>query len=146
MNSLLCSQLDLCNGMSRICRGDPRLGCLYAPWLPTASETGTKECRSPVKESSCLLSFLLMCKSLQLQQGPRVQMTYWLLVWDKCLFPPPSPFDNRLYLHTHQGLVMVELLENFLNILKLFLAVASDFTKSQIHAMTANLQGVRRKR
>jgi hypothetical protein len=36
---------------------------------------------------------------------------------------------KRLYLHSHQGLVMVDLLDNFLNPLKLFLALASDFTK-----------------
>ncbi len=42
---------------------------------------------------------------------------------------PPSPSVNRLYLHSHQGLVMVNVLDNFLNLLKLFLVVASDFTK-----------------
>ncbi len=39
-------------------------------------------------------------------------------------------FDKRLYLHSRQGLVMVDLLDNFLNPLKLFMALASDFTKS----------------
>jgi hypothetical protein len=41
-------------------------------------------------------------------------------------------FDKRLYLHSHQGLVMVQrpYLNNFLNPLKLFLALESDFTKS----------------
>jgi hypothetical protein len=38
-------------------------------------------------------------------------------------------FDKRLYLHSRQGLVMVDLLDNFLNPLKLFMALASDFTK-----------------
>ncbi len=33
---------------------------------------------------------------------------------------PPSPLENRLYVHSHQGLVMVDLLDNFLNPLKLF--------------------------
>jgi hypothetical protein len=41
---------------------------------------------------------------------------------------------------------MVDLLDNFLNILKLFLVVASGFTKSWICALKANMQGVRRKR
>jgi hypothetical protein len=39
-------------------------------------------------------------------------------------------FDKRLYLHSRQGLVMVDLLDNFLNPLKLFMALASDFKKS----------------
>jgi hypothetical protein len=43
---------------------------------------------------------------------------------------PPSPFENCLYVHSHQGLVMVDLLDNFLNPLKLFLAVTNDFPKS----------------
>jgi hypothetical protein len=38
-------------------------------------------------------------------------------------------FDKRLYLHSRQGLFMVDLLDNFLNPLKLFMALASDFTK-----------------
>jgi hypothetical protein len=38
-------------------------------------------------------------------------------------------FDKRLYLHSRQGLVMVDLLDNFLNPLKLFMALASDSTK-----------------
>jgi hypothetical protein len=33
---------------------------------------------------------------------------------------PPSHFENRLYAHSHQGLVMVDLLDNVLNPLKLF--------------------------
>ncbi len=40
-----------------------------------------------------------------------------------------SSFVFRLYLHSHQGLVMVHLLDNFLNPLKLFMAVVSDFIK-----------------
>jgi hypothetical protein len=43
---------------------------------------------------------------------------------------PPSPFENCLYVHSHQGLVLVDLLDNFLNPLKLFLAVTNDFPKS----------------
>jgi cellulose synthase/poly-beta-1,6-N-acetylglucosamine synthase-like glycosyltransferase len=39
-------------------------------------------------------------------------------------------FENCLYGHSHQGLVMVGLLDNFLNPLKLFLAVTKDFPKS----------------
>ncbi len=42
----------------------------------------------------------------------------------------PSSFDNRLQLPSRQGLVMVHLLYNFLNLIKLFLAVASVFMKS----------------
>jgi hypothetical protein len=42
---------------------------------------------------------------------------------------PTSPFDNCLQLRSHQGVVMIEVLNNFLNLHKLFLAVASDFTK-----------------
>ncbi len=38
-------------------------------------------------------------------------------------------FDKRLYLHSRQGLVMVDLLDNFLNPLKLFMALARVFTK-----------------
>ncbi len=41
---------------------------------------------------------------------------------------PISPSDNLLQLRSRQGLVMVDL-NNFLNLLKLFLAVARDFTK-----------------
>ncbi len=37
---------------------------------------------------------------------------------------------KRLYLHSRYGLVMVDLLDNFLNPLKFFMALASDFTKS----------------
>ncbi len=43
---------------------------------------------------------------------------------------PPSLFENCLYVYSHQGLVMVDLLDNFLNPLKLFLAVTNDFPKS----------------
>ncbi len=43
---------------------------------------------------------------------------------------PPSPFENRLCVHSHQGLVMIDLPDNFLNPLKLFLAVTNDFPKS----------------
>ncbi len=39
-------------------------------------------------------------------------------------------FDKRFKHHSRQGLVMVDLLDNFLNPLKLFMALASDFTKS----------------
>ncbi len=38
--------------------------------------------------------------------------------------------ENRWYGHSHQGLVMVDLLDNFLNSLQLFLAVTNDFPKS----------------
>jgi hypothetical protein len=41
-----------------------------------------------------------------------------------------SPFDNPLELRSHQGLVMVDLLDNFQDFIKLFLAVASNFMKS----------------
>jgi hypothetical protein len=44
---------------------------------------------------------------------------------------PISTFDNRLLLHSHQGLVKADLLGNFLDLIKLFLAVASDFMKLQ---------------
>jgi hypothetical protein len=37
---------------------------------------------------------------------------------------------NAFILHSRQGLVMVDLLDNFLNLLKLFLALESDFAKS----------------
>jgi hypothetical protein len=37
---------------------------------------------------------------------------------------------NAFLLHSRQGLVMIELLDNFLNPLKLFLALESDFGKS----------------
>ncbi len=33
---------------------------------------------------------------------------------------PHSPLGNHLYVHSHQDLVMVDLLDNFLNPLKLF--------------------------
>jgi hypothetical protein len=45
-----------------------------------------------------------------------------------------------------KALVMVDLLDNFLNPHKLLLAVVSNFTKSRMGAMMAKLQGVRRKR
>jgi hypothetical protein len=32
---------------------------------------------------------------------------------------PTSPFDEPLFLHSHQGIFMVDLLDNFLNPLKL---------------------------
>jgi hypothetical protein len=41
-----------------------------------------------------------------------------------------SPVVKRLYVHSRQGLVMVALLNNFLDPLKVFIAVESDFTKS----------------
>jgi hypothetical protein len=44
------------------------------------------------------------------------------------LLRPPS--YHRLYLHSRQDLVMVDLFNNFLNLLKLFLTVASDCMKS----------------
>jgi hypothetical protein len=37
---------------------------------------------------------------------------------------------NHLHVHSHQGLVMVDLPDNFLNPLKLFLAITNDFLKS----------------
>jgi hypothetical protein len=43
------------------------------------------------------------------------------------LILPFSQFENRLYVHSRQGLVMVDLLDNFLNPLQLFLAVTNDF-------------------
>ncbi len=39
-------------------------------------------------------------------------------------------FDKRPKLHSLQGLIIVDLLDNFLNPLKLFMGLASDFTKS----------------
>jgi hypothetical protein len=45
------------------------------------------------------------------------------------------PFDNCLYLHSLQGLGTI----------KLFLAMASDFTKSQIGPMTDNWRGLGKK-
>jgi hypothetical protein len=53
-----------------------------------------------------------------------------------------SPLDKRLYLHSHQDIVMVDLLENFLNPLKLYLTVARNFTKSPRKRM----EGVQRER
>jgi hypothetical protein len=46
-----------------------------------------------------------------------------------------SPFENRLYAHSRQGLgmvglVMLGLLDNFLNPLKLLLAVTNNFPES----------------
>ncbi len=51
-------------------------------------------------------------------------------LWSAAAISSSLPLDKCLFLHSHQGLVMVDLLNNFLNPLKLFLAVASDFTKS----------------
>jgi hypothetical protein len=42
---------------------------------------------------------------------------------------PPSPIENCLYVLSHQGL-SIDLPDNFLNPLKLFLAVTNDFPKS----------------
>jgi hypothetical protein len=47
-----------------------------------------------------------------------------------------------LYLRSRQGLVRVDLLDNFLNPLKLFMDLASDFTKS----LSLSMEGVRRER
>ncbi len=44
------------------------------------------------------------------------------------LIPLLCLFDNHSHLHYRQGFVTVNLLDNFLNILKLFLVVESDFT------------------
>jgi hypothetical protein len=65
--------------------------------------------------------------------GQRYQ--WWNLLWWDFSDPPlpvscTSPYDIRLKLRFRQGLVMGDLLDNFLNILKLFLAVASDLIKS----------------
>ncbi len=57
-------------------------------------------------------------------------------------FPLLRLFDNRSHLRSLQGLVMVDLLDNFMNILKLFLAVESDFTK----LLRRRMDGVRRER
>jgi hypothetical protein len=46
-----------------------------------------------------------------------------------CQFPLLCLFDNCLHLCSRQDLVMVDLLDNFLNNLKFFLAVESNFTK-----------------
>ncbi len=70
------------------------------------------------------------------------------LWWDFSDSPPPPSFLllslqlKCLYLHSHQGLFMVDLLDNFLNPLKLFMALASDFTKS----LQLRMEGVRRER
>jgi hypothetical protein len=45
-------------------------------------------------------------------------------------FPLLCLFDTQSHQHSRQGLVMEDFLDNFLNILKLFLAVESNFTKS----------------
>jgi hypothetical protein len=44
---------------------------------------------------------------------------FWCLFSDMTHFPS-SPFDYCLNLHFCQGLFMVDLVENFLNLLKLF--------------------------
>jgi hypothetical protein len=65
-----------------------------------------------------------------------LQQRYWQwnpLCWgasDSLLPPtvsPTSPFENRLYAHSPQGLVMVGLIDNFMNPLKLLLAVTNNF-------------------
>jgi hypothetical protein len=67
---------------------------------------------------------------------------YVKFLWSATTVSPTSPFDKCLYLCSHQGLVMVGLLHNFLNPLKLFLAVASDFMIS----LWQRMEGVRRER
>jgi hypothetical protein len=62
--------------------------------------------------------------------------------WSAAAVTPTLPFDERLFLHSRQGLVMVDLLDNFLNHFKLFWASVSDFTKSSWKRM----EGVRRER
>jgi hypothetical protein len=52
------------------------------------------------------------------------------LIYRRFTVSPTSPFDEPLLIHSRQGLVMVDLLDYFLNPLKLFWAVVSDFTKS----------------
>jgi hypothetical protein len=53
-----------------------------------------------------------------------------------------SPFDKRLYLYSRHGLVMVDLLNNFLNPLKLFLGCGERFFEI---AITENGGGKARK-
>jgi hypothetical protein len=54
---------------------------------------------------------------------------------DEIFSDPPPPFlllylkIKHLYLHSRHGLVMVDLLDNFLNPPKLFMALARDFTE-----------------
>jgi hypothetical protein len=48
----------------------------------------------------------------------------------RCPFPLLRLFDNRSKLRSLHGFVTVDLLDNFMNILKLFLRVESYFTKS----------------
>ncbi len=78
-----------------------------------------------------------------------LQQRYWQwnpLCWgasDSLLPPtvsPPSPFEKCLYAHSPQGLVMVGLLDNLLNPLKLLLAVTNNFPKWQ-NAMTKICRG-----
>ncbi len=57
-------------------------------------------------------------------------------------FPLLCLFDNCLQLRSHQSLVTVDLLDTFLNILKLFMALERDFTKS----LWQRMDGVRRER
>jgi hypothetical protein len=52
---------------------------------------------------------------------------------------PPSPIENSLYVPSHQGLVMEDLPDNFLNPLKLFFGRDKRFPK-----IAEDLEGVRR--
>ncbi len=53
----------------------------------------------------------------------------------RCWFPLLCLSDNCLHQRSGQGLVTVDILDNFLNFIKLFLALASDPMKSWIDAM-----------
>jgi hypothetical protein len=53
-----------------------------------------------------------------------------------------SPFAKHLYLHSRQGLVMLDLLNNFLNLLKLFSGCGEQFHEI---ATTVNGGGKERK-
>jgi hypothetical protein len=56
----------------------------------------------------------------------------------RCKFLLLRLFNNWFHQYSLQGLVMVDLLYNFLNFFKLFLAIVSDPMKQQISAMMEN--------
>jgi hypothetical protein len=64
------------------------------------------------------------------------------LVRYRCRFPLLRLFSNRSNLCSFKGLVTLKIFDNFLNILKLFVAVESDFTKS----LWQRMDGIRRER
>ncbi len=60
-----------------------------------------------------------------------------------CDRSPPSPLDKPLYLHSHQSLVTVDLLGNFLKLLKVFSCCGEWFYEIVVWQYDGEWEGVR---